>query len=143
MKLHQISLFLENRPGAINPPCKCLADANVNIQTLTLADTEEFGILRLIVDDWQKGRAVLEDAGYATTVTDVLAIPMDDHPGGFVEVMSMIEDCGVNIEYLYAFTAKCDNQAVLIFRFEDNDKALQLLKEKGINTLSNVVVDER
>ncbi len=144
MKLHQLSLFIENKPGQIKIPCQVLANANINIITLTLADTEQFGILRLIVKDWQKAKQALETAGCIVKVTEVLAIDVNDRPGGLAEALEIMEKSGLTIEYMYAFTTSPKaGKAVLIFRFEDADAAIQSLKAHGINALSSTELCER
>ncbi len=90
MKIHQLSLFLENKPGQMLGPCRTLASSGVNIRTLTLADTERFGILRLIVSDWQKARRVLQEAGYVVNVTEVVAVEVADRPGGLAAVLDAL-----------------------------------------------------
>jgi hypothetical protein len=97
MKIHQLSLFLENRPGQMAPPCKLLAGAGINIRTLTLADTERFGILRMIVSDWQRSRSLLEDAGYLVNVTEVVAVEVADSPGGLGEAIDRLRAAGLNV----------------------------------------------
>src|SRR5208337_1775125 len=104
MKLTQLSVFLENKPGQISLPCKALAKAGINILTLSLSDTQQFGILRLIVRDWKQAKAVLEQAGCVVNLTEVIALEVADRPGGLAELLEMIERGGVNIEYMYAFT---------------------------------------
>lgn len=138
MKLKQLSLFLENKPGRLTLPCKALADAGINIVTLSLADTQQFGILRLIVRDWQKAKEALEKSGCVVNVTEVVAIEVEDRPGGLAEVLAAIDAVGANIEYMYAFTFRRADRAVLIFRFEDPDAALQSLQGKGINVVASV-----
>ncbi len=140
MKIQQLSLFLENKPGRIIEPCRLLARAGVNIRTLSLADTQEFGILRLIVSDWQKATAVLKNQGYVVNVTEVLAVAVPDRPGGLVHVLETIENSGTNIEYMYAFTFGRQDKAVLIFRFDQPDEAIELLQAAGINVVESVEV---
>lgn len=143
MKLHQLSLFLENKPGQLNEPCRLLADAGVNIRTLSLADTERFGILRMIVSDWQRAAAVLKEAGYLASATEVVAVEVADRPGGLSEILDALGNSGVNIEYMYAFTfGRCD-RAVLIFRFDNPDGAIALLQAAGINVVGSVEVYNR
>ncbi|MCX7591815.1 MAG: ACT domain-containing protein, partial [Kiritimatiellae bacterium] len=98
MKIKQLSLFLENKPGHLSAICRTLARANINISTLSLADTEQFGILRLIVQDWQRAQKVLEDAGFVVNVTDVVAMVVDDRPGGMAEILEILEKARTNIE---------------------------------------------
>src|SRR6266545_5366463 len=104
MKIHQLSLFLENKPGQLNEPCRVLAGAGIRIRTLTLADTQRFGILRLIVTDWQKARDLLQEAGYAVNIAEVVAVEVADRPGGLSVLLDLFEGSGINIEYMYAFT---------------------------------------
>jgi len=143
MKLHQLSLFMENKPGALSRPCKTLAEAGINILTMSLADTQQFGILRLIVRDWQKAKDVLEAAGNVVNVTEVLAVEIEDRPGGLAKVISSIEAAGLNVEYTYAFTCGCNGKAILVFRFENPDEALQKLQQAGVNVVGSVDLYER
>jgi hypothetical protein len=143
MKIHQLSLFLENRPGQLIEPCRILANAGIDIRTLTLADTQQFGILRLIVSDWQAGTAALRDAGYVTNLTEVVAVEVPDRPGGLAELLELLDGSRVNIEYMYAFTFGRVDRAVLIFRFDDPDRALELLAAARINVVEAVDVYNR
>lgn len=138
MKTTQLSVFLENQPGRLSGPCKLLADAGINILTLSLADTQQFGILRLIVRDWQKAKSVLEKAGCVVKVTEVVATEVADRPGGLAEVLEVLEKAGINIDYMYAFTFRREDKAVLVFRFENPDAAVQVLVSKGVNVLKSV-----
>ncbi len=138
MKIHQLSLFLENKPGQMTAPCRLLADAGVNIRTLTLADTQHFGILRLVVSDWRRGRELLEQAGYAVNVTEVVAVEVDDSPGGLCGLIEALDGSGVNIEYMYAFTFGRHGRAVLIFRFDNPDAAIERLRVSGVSVLPDV-----
>jgi len=133
MKHHQLSLFLENQPGQLVDPCRVLADAGIDIRTLTLADTERFGILRLIVSDWARAAVVLEKAGYVVNVTEVVAIEVDNRPGGLTEVLQALD--GMNVEYMYAFPFGRGDKAVLIFRFDQPDAAIERLRAAGINVV--------
>ncbi|MEI8196795.1 MAG: amino acid-binding protein [Phycisphaerae bacterium] len=137
MKLHQLSLFLENKPGQIKIPCKALAAAGINILTLSLADTQQFGILRLIVKDWEKARKVLQEAGSVVNVTEVLALDVADQPGGLAGVLEILDQSKLAIEYMYAFTSgQRGKNAALIFRFEDPDAAIKVLQAKGISIVA-------
>ncbi len=138
MKTHQLSVFLENQPGRLSAPCKVLSKAGVNILTLSLADTQQFGILRLIVRDWQKAKSILEQAGCVVKITEVVATEVADRPGGLAEVLDILEQAGINVEYMYAFTFRREDKAVLVFRFEDPDAAIKVLQSKGINVLKSV-----
>ena len=143
MKLHQLSLFLENKPGQLTEPCRLLASAGINIRTLSLADTERFGILRLIVSDWQKAETVLQDAGYVANVTEVVAVEVSDHPGGLAEVLAVLENSAINIEYMYAFTFGRQSSAILIFRFDRPDDAIERLRAAGIAVVGSVELYNR
>ena len=138
MKLTQLSVFLENKPGQISLPCKALAKAGINILTLSLSDTQQFGILRLIVRDWRKAKSVLEQAGCVVNLTEVVALEVTDRPGGLAELLELIEREGVNIEYMYAFTFGRKEKAVMVFRFDDPDKALEVLRMNNVNVLASV-----
>ena len=143
MTIHQLSLFLENKPGRLSEPCQVLAKAGIDILTLSLADTRQFGIMRLIVRDWQKGKAVLEAAGFVVSDTEVVATEVADRPGGLAEVLEIIEDGSVNIEYMYAFTFRSEDKAVLVFRFDNPGAAISLLRAKGVNVIAGVELYER
>jgi hypothetical protein len=133
MKLKQLSLFLENKPGALTRPCQLLAKAK----------TQQFGILRLVIRDWEKAKQVLEKGGCVVKITDVVAIEVPDRPGGLVEILTALEQAKINVEYMYAFTLKNENRGVLVFRFDDPDKAIALLQKKTINVLDSVELYER
>ncbi len=137
MKLKQLSVFLENKPGRLSHPCKLLAEAGINILTLCLADTEQFGILRLIAKDWEKAKSALEKGGCVVNISEVLAIEIPDHPGGLESILSILEPNAINIEYMYAFTLKRGSNAVLIARIEDVDRAAEILRKKKIDVLES------
>ncbi len=143
MKIHQLSLFLENKPSQLTEPCRRLADAGIDIRTLTLADTEQFGILRLIVSDWEKGARILEDAGYVVNVTEVVAVEVPDRPGGLADLLGAFENTDTNIEYMYAFTFGHGDTAVMIFRFNNTDAAIAQLQSTGVNVLGSSEVYRR
>lgn len=138
MKIPQLSVFIENRPGHLIVPCRLLAEAGINIVALSLAETQKYGILRLIVRDWQKAKEVLGTSGFRVIVTEVLAVQVADRPGGLVEVLDPIVASGLNVEYMYAFATKMGDQAVLVFRFEDPDAALQALKGSTVSFVDTV-----
>ena len=140
MKIKQISLFLENKPGHLNAICRTLAESGINIVTLSLADTQQFGIVRLIVEEWQKAKDVLEAAGYVVNVREVVAAAVADRPGGMAEILDVIGKAGVNIEYMYAFTFRHGKEAVLVFRFDNPDRAIDALKTAGRDVLDAVAL---
>ena len=135
MRIRQISIFLENKPGQLSAICRDLADAGINIATLSLADTADFGIVRMIVDDHEKAKDVLAEKGHVVNVREVIAVCVPDRPGGMAEVMQVLDMAGVNIEYSYAFAFHKGEKAVLVFRFSDNAKAESALKTAGYTTL--------
>ena len=136
MKLHQISIFAENKPGRLLAPAKLLAEAGIDLRALFLADTEQFGILRLIVSDWQKASQLLEEKGYTARVTEVIAAQIADRPGGLAQILTALEGSGLNIEYMYAFPQCKHDAALFIFRFSDPDGAIATLTAAGIALVS-------
>ena len=143
MKLTQLSLFLENKPAHLKVPCRALADAGISIMTLSLADTEQFGILRLIVRAWQKAKEVLENAGCVVNTTEVVAVEVEDRPGGLADLLDIIEKAGINIEYMYAFTFGRGDRAILVFRFEDPDEAVTKLQAAGVGVVEGISLYSR
>ncbi len=139
MKIRQLSLFLENRPGQLKVPVKVLGDAGIDVLTMSLADTQQFGILRLIVRDWERAKKVLEAAGIVVNVTEVLAVDVPDRPGGHAQVLEAFEKAELGIEYMYAFAASRERgkYATLVFRLEDPDRAAKLLQGGGVKLVSS------
>ena len=133
MKSKQISIFLENTAGRIADVTKVLKDNGVNLRAIMIADTADFGILRIITDDSQKALEVLTNARYTTRTTDVLGVLIKDEVGALYNVMSLFQTNGINIEYLYASLEKTDNTAVVIFKVEDVEKGLKVIEENGIS----------
>ena len=142
MRISQLSIFLENRPGQLSAICRDLARSGINIATLSLADTADFGIVRMIIDDHAKAQAVLTSAGHVVNVCEVIAVGVPDRAGGMAEVMEVLDRAGVNIEYSYAFAFHRGEKAVLVFRFSDNAKAEAALTAAGYVTLGADEIDE-
>lgn len=136
MKVEQISVFLENRAGRLAEVTKVLSENNINIRALSLADTSDFGILRLIVTDNQKAKEVLKANGFTVGRTDVLAAEVGDRPGGLHAILEMLNAGEVNVEYMYAFVTQSGQNAILIFRFDRTDQAIEVLKKNNIRILS-------
>ncbi|WP_242334003.1 MULTISPECIES: ACT domain-containing protein [Anaeromyxobacter] len=133
MKIRQLSVFLENRPGQLRFPCKALGDAGIDIVTMSLADTAQFGILRLVVKEWERAKSVLEAAGVVVNVTEVLAVDVPDRPGGLAAVLEAFEQAGVGVEYMYPSASReRGRHATLLFRLEDPDRAEKLLEAAGV-----------
>ena len=143
MKLKQLSVFLENKPGRLRELCALLAENGVNIITLSLADTEQFGILRLIVRNYDMTKALLEENGFVAKLTDVIAVEVKDEPGGLSNILQIEEQAGISVEYMYAFTIKSGENAVLLFRFDDMDKAMDALQSAGLCILDSVELYQR
>jgi hypothetical protein len=139
MMIRQLSLFLENRSGQLRIPCQVLGDAGIDILTMSLADTQQFGILRLIVKDWEKAKQALEGAGIVVNVTDVLAVDVPDRPGGLATVLESFEKAGLGIEYMYALAAARERGkfATLVFRLGDPERASRLLRDAGVKLLTS------
>ena len=142
MKINQLSIFLENQPGHLATPCAILADAGINILTLTLADTQRFGILRLILREWEHAKQILEAKGLVVKVTDVVAVQVEDRPGGLHKLLEIVQNAGVNIEYMYAFPMRSGGKAVMVFRLDDTDKGIAALLNSGSKVLSSAELYE-
>jgi hypothetical protein len=135
MKIKQISIFLENRSGRLAEVTKLLGDNGINIRALSLADTSDFGILRLIVNEPGKAYNLLKQAGFAAAETEVIAVEIPDKPGGIASVLEILNAENINVEYLYASLEKSRENAIVIFRFEELDKVIKILQENKVNIL--------
>ncbi len=143
MSVKQISVFLENRPGCLNEMTQALADAKIDLRGLSLAETSDFGIVRLIVDDVLGTATVLKDAGFVASLTDVLAVEVPNVPGGLNKVLCILNKTGVNIEYMYAILGnKKSESAYMIFRVNDNEKSSAALEGEGIRILNQAALSE-
>jgi hypothetical protein len=137
MKLQQLSLFLENRPGQLREPCEALARAGIDLLTMSLADTSSFGILRFIVADPGRAKEVLEAEGMVVRQTEVVPVEVENKPGGLARVLAAIDEAGLGVEYMYDFgAASRGGKAAIVFRFEDPDAALAALASAGVRVLS-------
>lgn len=135
MKVEQISVFLENKSGRIAKVTRLLADAKINIRALSIADTSDFGILRLIVDSVPEAVSTLKDGGLTVSTTDVIAVEIPDIPGGLASVIDALDRGGINFEYMYAFVGKSSDKAVVVFKVEELEQAASILKSTGIRLL--------
>jgi len=131
MGIKQISVFLENTTGRLSEVAKTLANASINLRAISIADTADFGILRLIADKTDKAVDALNTAGFTTRQTDVVAVEIEDVPGSLAKLMELFRDSQVNIEYLYASLEGQAGKAVVIFKLEDHEKGLKILKDNG------------
>jgi hypothetical protein len=136
MTLQQISVFLENRSGRLAEITGVLAKNSVNIRAFSLADTADFGILRLIVDRPDVGLRVLKEHGFTVGVTEMVALELPDRPGGLWSILTTLEAAGLNVEYMYAFVQKSGQNAVIIFRFDEPETAIAALRKAGIRVFS-------
>ena len=135
MKAKQLSIFLENKVGRLAEVTCALGDEGINIRALSLADTSDFGVLRLIVDDPNRAQKALREEGYTVSITEVIVVEVPDKPGGLGSVLSSFTDLGVNIEYMYAFAGKNGDNAIVVFRVEDPDRAIPILRQHGVRLL--------
>ncbi len=135
MPIKQITIFLENKPGRLNRVMDVLREEEINIRAMSIADTIDFGILRLIVNKPEKAIEVLKEAKMTVSETGVLAAAVEDQPGGLAFVLNQLADEGINIEYIYAFVEKSGNNAVVVLRVEEMEKAERILKDNEIDLL--------
>ncbi len=133
--VEQISVFLENKAGRLAEVTRILAEANINIRALSLADTSDFGILRLIVNDNDRAKEQLKKAGFTVAKTDVVAVEVSDQPGGLHHILRILQKANVNVEYMYAFVQQSGANAVLIFRFDNLSEALRILKDNNVRII--------
>lgn len=134
--IEQLSVFLENRSGCLSEVLHILAGGNINILALSLADTSDFGILRLILSDTENARALLKENGFAVGLTKVVALELEDSPGGLDKILNFISSHGINVEYMYGFSRKTKKRATMIFRFDKIDLALAVLQNHDFNIVS-------
>jgi hypothetical protein len=135
MRVEQISVFLENKAGRLSEVTGILSEAGINIRALSLADTSDFGILRLIVNDNAKALQALKDRGFTVGKTDVVAVEVDDRPGGLHRILQVLSKGNVNVEYMYAFVQQSGDNAVIIFRFDHLEDAVKVLQENGVKVI--------
>lgn len=136
MFIKQISVFIENNPGRLAEITAVIAQAGIDLRAVSLADTSDFGILRVIVDNPQKTEQVLKDAGYTVAVTDVIAVGLKDEPGEFSKAVKVLADNGINIEYMYAFTGNHAGTAYVIIKLDQLEKGMNKLQENNAAILA-------
>ena len=137
MIIKQISIFVENKPGRLAEITEIIAKNDINIRALSVADTTHFGILRIIVDDLEMVQRVLKEAGLTVSITSVITAAINDRPGGLAEVLKLFAAHDIQIEYMYAFIAKSENEAYVVMRIENEDEAVKLLKENGFTGMND------
>lgn len=131
MKLQQISVFIENQSGRLFDVTGLLGKSGINIRALSLADTSDFGILRLIVNDPEKAYDILRQNEFTVGRTEVVAVEVADRPGGLADILGALSKNEINVEYMYAFVERSGDSAIMIFRFDETDKAVEKLTEAG------------
>lgn len=141
MTINQLSIFVENKAGTVAEITKSIADAGVSIRALSVADTQEFGILRLIVDDVEKAKEALHENECVVTVTKVIGVEIPDVAGGLSEVLQLMSNNNINVEYLYAFITISGKHAYVVLRVEDNEKAAKILTQNGVKLVTQEAID--
>lgn len=142
MAIKQITVFVENRQGALVEITDILAKNDVNLRALSIAETQDFGILRLIVNDEESAEKTLVDAGYLIKVTDVVGVKISDEPGKLTQALSVLDKAGINMEYLYAFMSRTEKHAYVVLRVEDNEIAEKILTDAGFKIVTTADVNK-
>ena len=136
MSVKQISVFIENKKGRLAEATRFIAEHNINLRALSIADTQDFGILRVIVNDTDEALRILRSKGYLVQATDVIAVKISDAPGKLSAALHALNVAGINVEYLYAFLARTQRHAYVVLRVGNNEEATNVLKDAGFNTVS-------
>jgi len=136
MKFNQVSIFLENKKGRLWEVCALLGKNSINIRALTIAESEDFGVLRIVVDKPDETMKLLKANNFVANLTDIVAVQVPDRPGGLASVLEVLSKSDINVEYMYGFVEKSSDNALLVFRFEDPDAAVKLLQKNGIKILA-------
>ena len=136
MSVKQISIFIENKKGSLAEITKFIADKKINLKALSIADTQDFGILRIITDKPDEARDMLKNEGYTVTATSVLAVELTDSPGSMASILSVLSESDISVEYTYAFVSTVENKAYMIFRVDDNNKATKALIAANIPVIN-------
>jgi len=140
MKITQISVFLENRKGRLYEVCSLLGKNKINIRALSIGETDEFGILRIVVDKPEEAVKILKSNGLVANLTDIVALEITDKPGGLAGILKILSENSINIEYMYGFIEKASDNAILVFRFEDTDRAIEILKKNKIKVIGKAEI---
>ncbi len=140
MTVKQISVFVENKAGKLAELTEYLHRQDIDMRALSIAETQDFGIVRMIVDDAYKTSCILKEAGYVVSITPVLAVEMPDEPGSLFRILQTLGEGGINLEYMYAFLTRKEATAYMVLRVEDNEKAAEVLNRKGIHTVSQDII---
>jgi len=132
MKTKQISVFIDNRPGRLASVAQVLKEAGIDIRAISMADAPDFGIFRIVVEDTDRARAALKQRGFVTEVNHVIAVEVNDRPGGLADVLAVFAEHQLNVEYMYAFLTERAGKAIIFFRFEDTDRAVEVLQSANV-----------
>ena len=135
MKLKQLSVFLENAPGRLYEATQALGEAGLNLRSLCISDTSDFGVLRILVSDVAKARRVIMEKQLPARIDDVVAVEVEDTPGSLARLLRPFQESKVNVEYMYALAGTSSGKAVMVFRFSDNDRAIEVLRGNGVRPL--------
>ncbi|AKL98498.1 hypothetical protein [Endomicrobium proavitum] len=138
MKITQVSVFIENTKGRLYDLCNVLGKNNINIKALTLAESPEFGIVRLVVDKAEDAIKIIKENGFIATIAHIVAVEVGDNPGGLASALKVLSDNNISIEYMYGFVEKKSDNALMVFKFEDIDKAIEILLKNKISIISKV-----
>ena len=141
MYIKQISVFIENRTGRLAEFCRLLGDNGIDMIAITIADTTSFGILRAIVNDTEKAVKVLREANYAVTITEVLAVAINDQPGGLASALELLRSAGVSVEYLYSFVRHVGDDCAILFRVDKPEEAIRIFQANGVRLLTSEQVE--
>lgn len=142
MTVQQLSVFVENKPGQLAEFCKLLRENQIDMRALSIAETKDFGILRVIVDDSYRAACVIKDAGYVFSMTKTIAISVPDEPGSLYRILDILKDADINLEYTYAFITRKKDTAYMILRVADNEKAIEALTNNGVHLVSQEELSE-
>ncbi len=141
--IQQVTVFIENRPGRLTDILRVLAEHQIDLNGISIADSADFGLFRMILSDPEKGQDVLKKSGYIVKSTDVLAIDVHDTPGGLLHALESVAAEGINVQYMYAFGTKLSSRAMIIIKTDDNQRTAALLKQIGVDVLSLAEVEKR
>ena len=136
MSIKQLSVFVENKFGRVSDICNVLAEHHINMSALSIADTSEFGVARIIVDKPEEAKTVLRESGVIVKVTDVIGVAIDDKPGGLAAVLELLKEGGVSVEYLYAFLPKAKEHAMVVMKVNEPESAQRIFTMNGVTTVS-------
>jgi hypothetical protein len=135
MKINQISIFIENTKGRLAEVCNLLGDKGINIRALTIAESPEFGILRVVLDKPQEAKEILKEHGFIAISTEIVAVEVSDTPGGLAKALQILSQNNIDVEYMYGFVEKATDKALMVFKFVNTDKAIEVLQKNNISVV--------